>query len=108
MAIQVTVLSLCFAPFLLQHDVGASLAQWPSLLFLAVFTTVMGHSLFLYSLSHFSVSTASIISSLQPLYGIVIAYFFLKEVPHWGIYVGGCCIVLAVVWESWQTAKSIK
>ena len=108
MAIQVTVLSICFVPFLLQHDVGDSLAQWPSLLFLAVFTTVMGHSLFLYSLSHFSVSTASIISSLQPLYGIFIAYVFLKEVPHWGVYLGGCCIVLAVVWESWQTAKLIK
>ena len=53
---------------------------WSALVFLALFTTVIGHSMFLFSLTRFSETSASI----QPLYGILIAYFFLNEIPHWG------------------------
>jgi len=73
--------------------------------FLALFTTVIGHSLFLYSLSRFSVTSASIIASVQPLYGILIAYIFLNEIPHWGVYVGGTLIVGAVLVESLSNEK---
>ena len=43
-------------------------------------TTAIGHTLMVTSLKHFSVTTASIISSLQPVYGIIMAFLFLSEI----------------------------
>ena len=100
MLTQVIIIALCFSPFLSFEKIESSINFWEALIVLALFTTVMGHSLFLYSLSHFSVTTASILSSIQPLYGIIIAFFVLGEIPHWGVFVGGSCIVLSVVLES--------
>lgn len=97
---QVVIIALCFVPFVSIENVKLSLSVGWALLFLALFTTVIGHSLFLYSLKHFSVTTASIVACIQPLYGIVLAYLFLDEVPHWGIWVGGTLIVLAVFVEA--------
>ena len=71
-----------------------------ALLFLALFTTVIGHSLFLHSLKYFTVTTASLMSSINPLYGILIAYIFLNEIPHWGVYIGGALIIFAVLFEN--------
>ena len=88
MLTQVIIIALCFSPFLSLEKIESSINFWEALLILALFTTVMGHSLFLYSLSHFSVTTASILSSIQPLYGIIIAFFVLGEIPHWGVFVG--------------------
>lgn len=106
MLIQVMIISLCFLPFLSIKSLAETTHVWPSLLFLALCTTVIGHSLFLHSLAYFSVTTASILSSIQPLYGIVIAYFFLGEIPHWGVYMGGGLILIAVFWESLQASKA--
>lgn len=104
MLTQVMVISFCFVPFLSQDQIEASFPQWESLLFLALFTTVVGHSLFLTSLRNFSVTTASIISSTNPLYGILIAFLFLDEIPHMGIIIGGSLILLAVYFEN-RSAK---
>ena len=102
---QVIVISLCFAPFLSVEKIEMSFGFWEALLTLGLLTTVIGHSLFLYSLSYFSVTTASIISSVQPLYGIVIAYFVLEEIPHWGVYIGGGLIIISVIIESIQAKQ---
>ena len=76
--------ALCFVPFISQETLSMNQDFWPALVFLALFTTVIGHSMFLFSLTRFSVTSASIAASVQPLYGILIAYFFLNEIPHWG------------------------
>lgn len=75
------------------------------LILLAVLTTAIGQTLFLYSFKNFTVSSASIISSLQPVYGIVIGMIFLKEYPVSGTIVGGLLILLSVVLESIITYK---
>ena len=103
---QVIVIALCFTPFLSVEKIELSLGVWEALLTLGLLTTVIGHSLFLYSLSYFSVTTASIISSVQPLYGIVIAYIVLGEVPHWGVYIGGGLIIFSVIIESVQARQN--
>jgi drug/metabolite transporter (DMT)-like permease len=57
------------------------------------------------SLQHFSVSTASIISSIQPIFGIIIAYIFVNEIPSFNTYIGGSLILLTVVIESIRSRK---
>lgn len=100
MLLQVVIISLCFLPVVSIEKITLSVPFILPLLFLALFTTVIGHSLFLHSLRYFSVTTASLMSSVNPLYGILIAYFFLNEIPHWGVYIGGALILFAVVLET--------
>ncbi len=100
MLFQVIIIALCFSPFMSLAKLEQSIPFWWALLFLALFTTVIGHSMFLHSLKHFSVTTASLMSSVNPLYGILIAFIFLNEIPHWGVYIGGSLIIFAVLFEN--------
>ena len=72
----------------------------PYLLMLGFVTTALGHTLFLSSFSHFSISTASIISSIQPLFGIIMSVILLNEIPNFKNVVGGIIILSTVVIES--------
>tara|TARA_A100000164_G_scaffold377710_1_gene417551 strand:+ start:300 stop:1193 length:894 start_codon:yes stop_codon:yes gene_type:complete len=72
----------------------------PYLLVLGFITTALGHTLFLSSFSHFSISTASIISSIQPLFGIIMGIILLNEIPNFKNVIGGIIILSTVVIES--------
>ena len=73
---------------------------------LAVITTAIGHTLFLYSLKKFSVTATSIMASIQPVYGVVLAVIFLREYPTANTLVGGGIILSAVIIESVRTRKA--
>mgnify|MGYP003630422457 CR=1 FL=1 len=77
----------------------------PILLTLALITTALGHTLFLMTFKHFNITTASIISSVQPVYGILIGLVVLGEVPKVGTVIGGCLILSAVIFESLRVAR---
>ena len=63
-------------------DISNITTQYPYVILLALLTTAIGHSIFIHSLKYFSVSTASIINSIQPILGIIMAFFFLNEIPN--------------------------
>jgi drug/metabolite transporter (DMT)-like permease len=73
---------------------------------LALVTTAIGHSLFINSLKYFSVSTASIVGSIQPIFGIIIAFIFLNEVPTLNTFIGGTLIIATVIIESIRSKKN--
>lgn len=75
-------------------------ADWALLAFLGIVTTSIGHTLFVHSLNHFSTSTASIVSSTQPIYGIILAVIFLGEIPNYSVYIGGALILSTVLFHS--------
>lgn len=79
--------------------------QLPYLVFLGLVTTAIGHTLFINSFNHFSVSTASIMASTQPIYGIIVAMIFLGEIPSSRSLIGGAFILLTVVIESSRSLK---
>lgn len=106
MLYQVFVLSVVLAPVLLFMDTSGISTQYPYVFLLGVLTTAIGHTLFVKSLKYFSASTASIITSVLPVYGIVLAYFFLNEVPEFNTYIGGLLIVSTVVIESIRSSRS--
>ena len=105
MLYQVLVIALLLIPFGIQSGVIGLKEQWWAILFLALFTTVIGHTLFLISFRKFSVTTASIMSCTQPVFGIILGMIFLKEFPYWTTYLGGALILIAVVIESFQSMK---
>lgn len=102
---QLVILTVVLSPFLVFMDTSGIKTQFPYVILLAVLTTAIGHTLFVKSLKHFSASTAGIITSALPIYGIIIAFFFLNEVPQVNTYIGGLLIVSTVIIESIRSKK---
>lgn len=105
MLFQIATLSVLLLPVLFYEDSSNINTQYPYIIILALFTTAIGHSLFIGSLKHFSVSTASIIGSIQPVFGIFIAYLFLNETPNLNTYIGGSLILATALIESIRSRK---
>jgi len=102
---QTTVISIVLLPMLFFMDLSGFQSQFPFLLLLALLTTAIGHSLMVHSLKFFSASAATIISSVQPIFGIVLAFFFLGEIPHMNTYIGGALILSTVIIESIRSKR---
>ncbi|MBP2833968.1 DMT family transporter [Aquimarina sp. U1-2] len=100
---QLVVVSIVLFPFLCIADSSGIQEQWLPTLTLALLTTAIGHTLFLNSFKRFSITTASIISSVQPVYGIIIGMIFLNEIPVLSTIIGGVLILTSVVIESIRT-----
>ena len=67
-------------------------APWPqlfSVLYLALFPTVIGFACWSYALKRAPASRVASFLYLQPLMGCVIAYFWLGEIHTWLTVVGG-------------------
>ena len=97
---QVMIITVILSPILYFETTSNMTTQYPYVILLALLTTAIGHTLFINSLYHFKASTASIIGSAQPVFGIIIAYFFLNELPTISTFVGGALILTTVVVES--------
>lgn len=70
------------------------------LLVLGVLCTAVAHTLFIESLAVLRTQTASIISALEPVYGILLAALVLGEVPSFRTLVGGGLIIGTILWAS--------
>jgi drug/metabolite transporter (DMT)-like permease len=97
---QLIVVTIFLSPVLYLYGTSEIKTEYPYIIMLALFATAIGHSLFLKSLKHFSATTASIILSTQPIFGIILAYLFLSEIPFYNTYIGGALILATVVIES--------
>lgn len=105
MCYQTFWITILLLPTLFLMDVSAIETQYPYVLMLALLTTSIGHTLMVNSLKYFSVSTATIISSVQPIFGIILAFIFLNEIPQWNTFVGGLLILITVAIESIRSQK---
>ena len=108
MLYQIIVLAIVLAPTLFYLDTSGIKTQLPYVLILAIVTTAIGHTMLVNSLKNFSVSTASIINSTQPIFGIIIAFFFLNEIPNMNTFIGGGLILATVVIESYRSRHKTK
>ncbi|NLP57065.1 DMT family transporter [Lutibacter sp. B1] len=97
---QMVIVTLVLWPVLFVFEVNPTVNDWKALAALALVTTSIGHTLFVMSFKNFNVSTASIMSSVQPVYGILMGMLFLNEIPSLTIFIGGFLIVATVIIES--------
>lgn len=67
---------------------------------LAVFSTLLGHSIFSWCLKYFSPSFVSASKLCEPVVAAVIAGFLFGEVPAWLQVLGGVLILSGVLWYS--------
>ena len=102
---QILVVGVVLSPVLLYSEFDLVVAQWKPILTLAILTTCLGHTLFLNSFRNFSVTTASIMSSIQPVYGIALAAIFINEIPSAKTLIGGSLIISAVIIENLVSLK---
>ncbi|MFD0862478.1 DMT family transporter [Sungkyunkwania multivorans] len=105
MLYQLIAIALMTLPALFLYPEEDVVSYGISLIMLALITTTMGHTLFLMSFRHFSITTASIISSIQPVYGIILGMLFLSEFPAITTLLGGAMIIVAVIVESLRTLR---
>lgn len=103
---QLGVISIILIPILSFFDSSDLVEYLPSTIILAILTTAIGHTLFVYSLKRFSTTSASLISSLQPIYGILLAFIFLSETPNLKTIFGGLVIISTVIIESRRIKRS--
>ncbi|MDP4819969.1 MAG: DMT family transporter, partial [Saprospiraceae bacterium] len=85
--------SLVLLPLLLWTDVSVSPTDFWLLVLLGVVFTALSHGLFINGLRSVNAASASIIGSLEPVYGIVGALLLLGEVPSMRTIVGGLIIL---------------
>lgn len=83
-----------------------SALDWGLLLWLGVLFTGVSHTLFISSLRTLPARVASLIATLEPVYGIVAAALLLGERPQPSTLLGGALIVGATAWASWQSRSS--
>ncbi|CAN0269528.1 unnamed protein product, partial [Chrysoparadoxa australica] len=105
MVYQTGTIAILMLPALFFTTPKEILGQGEGILALGVLTTAIGHSLFLMTFKHFSITTVSILSSVQPIYGILIGALFLNEIPKATTLFGGALILSSVVIESFRASK---
>jgi drug/metabolite transporter (DMT)-like permease len=67
------------------------------LIILGTVCTAGSHTLFIKGMRYIKAQTASIISSLEPVYGILFAFLFINEIPSLRTIAGGCIILVSQV-----------
>jgi drug/metabolite transporter (DMT)-like permease len=102
---QTLVIAFLLIPAYFLFDTNGFESQLPYIGILALLTTAIGHTLFLFSLKRFSVTTASLLSSVQPIYGIILGVLFLSEIPGWRTILGGMLILVSVALESMRALR---
>ncbi|MCY4561689.1 MAG: DMT family transporter [Flavobacteriaceae bacterium] len=107
MFFQMVVVSLVLIPGLFYYPIDNIPSQIPLLLFLGIITTSLGHTIFANCFKAFSTSTASILNSIQPVFGILLALIFLNEIPQFRSIIGGSLILLTVVLEGTRKTSFI-
>jgi len=103
---QTLVIAIMLIPGYFIFDTEGFVAELPYIGLLALVTTALGHTMFLFSLKRFSVTAASLMSSVQPIYGIILGVLFLNEVPGWRTVLGGSLILVSVLVESFRASRN--
>ncbi|MBS3818447.1 DMT family transporter [bacterium] len=93
-------------PFLFLLKPSFQLQEILLLVVLGVICTAGSHTLFIKGIKGVPAQTAAIISSLEPVYGIILAYLFLHEIPALRTIGGGLIILGAVFLISLQESRS--
>ncbi len=102
------IMTVLLSPFLFIQDSSALEVDWKYILALAIFTTVIGHTLLVNALRHFSAVSVGLISSVIPLYGILWGLVFLNEVPNLNTILGGSLIMASFIIESYSSQRELK
>lgn len=86
---------LILSPFIGFGFMDWEINHWGMLLLLGTVFTALAHFLYINGLKQTKATTASLASNLEPVYGIVLAYFLLGEKIEITTFLGGILILIA-------------
>ena len=84
-------------PAVILSSVGPSLKDTGLMAVLGIVCTAVPQLFYIRSLKMLKAQTAAVILCLEPLYGILLAWLIIREVPAWRTLVGGMLILCAVL-----------
>lgn len=103
---QLVICSFILLPYLFVYKCNPTSDDWIFLVCLALITTVIGHTMIVKSLKHFSAITVSLLSCIIPIYGILWGIIFINEIPDRKTVMGGCLILFSFFVESFLSKKT--
>jgi len=95
--VQDLVAGLVLAPAALRAGLPRSGRDWALIAVLGIVCTAAAHTLFIGGLKGVGARTASVLSSLEPVYGILLALAFLGERPSPRTIMGGAIVLAAAL-----------
>jgi drug/metabolite transporter (DMT)-like permease len=94
--------ALCLLPLAIAAGALPDARETLLLIVLGLFCTALAHTLFISSLRALSAHTASIVATLEPVYGIALAFLFLGERPDARTLAGATLVIGAAIWATWR------
>jgi drug/metabolite transporter (DMT)-like permease len=91
------VAGFCLVPFAVHSGLPRPVPEWALAAILGIFCTAAAHALFIDGLPRAGARTASIVSSLEPVYGILLALAVLGEVPSLRTIAGGAIVLVTAL-----------
>ncbi len=105
MAYQLGVCVLVPLPWVLWDGQPVSAQAWAQLALLGVIFTALPHTLFTNSLQTLTTRTVSVMATMLPIYGAVLAALVLNEIPAGRTLIGGSIVIAVVFYETWRTVR---
>ncbi len=94
---QQAIAAVCLLPFLMFEGVPTDIETIGLLLLLGVVCTALPHTLFIKALGVLKAQLVSIVTGLEPVYGILLAAVLLHEIPGFSVVLGALLVFAAVV-----------
>lgn len=94
------VATIVLLPFAFIYKPVFSTGDIIFIIILGLFFTALAHSLFINGLKGVKTQVASIICSLEPVYGVLFATIILKEMPHHQVLLGGSIILATSIYST--------
>ncbi len=92
--------TLVLIPVLFLVDFNLNTLGIGQLILLGGIFTAVAHTLFISGLNKIKVQKASVIANMEPVYGIIFAFFLLNERPSLNVLLGGAIIIAMAFWVS--------
>ncbi len=102
-----SVLSPLYIYLFPQTQILPSSIDWVYLIILALLCTTLAYTLTMNALKHLTAFTTNLAINLEPIYGILMAFFFFNENEELnpGFYVGAVIILSAVLLHAWMSRR---
>lgn len=99
--------ALFLLPAVFSSGLSLSGSDWALVAVLGVICTAGAHTLFIDGMKRVPARTASILSSLEPVYGILLALAFLKESPSPRTVSGGAVVLAAALVATARARRAV-
>ncbi|CAH2215320.1 DMT family transporter [Tepidibacter aestuarii] len=103
---QCFVATMVLLPFIFTMKLDFDSKNIILLIVLGVVFTGVSHTLFINGLKNVKAQTASIIASLEPVYGIIATVILLREIPSLREILGGIIILSTAIYSTLKTKKN--